>query len=367
MKRGLFVCYDPHALMQFLQFYCMNDFPAEWDVLCLPVEDGQEYMHSFCEKAEIFKNIFIGNVEYKNLSFFKKLGLFLYMFFFAIIGLRKRCCKNIMDKYVKNINQYDILCSNTDTGFISGILASFGKEKDVIYFEDGQLDYFVYRLRWKSVFYSLFSKMNIQCVIMARLGYFAKGAIYFNQTRFCIKYATHINKLSYRNYKEIKEFKFSSLQIAKICSIYKKIYPELSTLDFCNGQVIFFTTSLNPCNNRVKQNNEKIVKYLNNTSKILYIKKHPRDKSEYNFSSNIEVMEIPNAIPAEILFPFLNNNLCYFMDASSILISIKKYVSKIYIFHIKELEKIEGYCRSYELKKNILEEFVKDKYEIIEL
>ena len=38
-RRGLVIIYDPHALMQFLQFYCMKDHSEiEWDVLCLPKE-----------------------------------------------------------------------------------------------------------------------------------------------------------------------------------------------------------------------------------------------------------------------------------------------------------------------------------------
>ena len=56
-KKGLVIIYDPHALMQFLQFYCMNDHSEiEWDVLCLPKDDGDQEMHGFCEKTGSFKN-----------------------------------------------------------------------------------------------------------------------------------------------------------------------------------------------------------------------------------------------------------------------------------------------------------------------
>lgn len=368
MKRGLFVCYDPHALMQFLQFYCMGDFPAEWDVLCLPVENGEEYMHSYCEKAGLFKNIFVGNVEYMNLPFFKKLGLFLYMFFFAIIGLRKKCCAKILNEYVGDINQYEILCSNIDTGFISGMLASFGKEKDVVYFEDGALDYNVFRLKWKTAFYPVLSLMNIQCVIMARLGYFAKNAVFFNPTKFCIKYVTNKNELTYKNYKEIREFILSDLQISIFTSIQRQLFPELSNLDFSDGQPILFTTPFTDIDKDVEKFYDKIIYYMSNISNVIYIKKHPRDNTEYCFSDNIKVVEIPKSIPSEILYPLLNNNLCYFMNISSSIIGLKPFVSKIKVFYIKDMnDKFKNKYTSLNIVKNYLERFMKDKYEIIEL
>ena len=62
MKKGLVVIYDPHALMQFLQFYCMgNHSEIEWDVLCLPKDDGKQEMDVFCEKIEKLRCILYSN------------------------------------------------------------------------------------------------------------------------------------------------------------------------------------------------------------------------------------------------------------------------------------------------------------------
>ncbi len=101
MKRGLAIIYDPHALMQFIKFYCMHDYVAEWDALCLPKEDGKEEMHTYCERTGLFKTVYTGEVEYKSLSLFCKLNLFIRMMFYAVTGKKKRFCIKELVKYVK--------------------------------------------------------------------------------------------------------------------------------------------------------------------------------------------------------------------------------------------------------------------------
>lgn len=369
MKKGLFVCYDPHALMQFLQFYCMNDFPAEWDVLCLPVENGEEYMHSYCEKTGLFKNIFVGNVEYIKLPVIKKLGLFFYMFFFAIIGLRKKCCKNILNKYVSDIDQYEILCSNIDTGFISGMLATFGKEKDVIYFEDGVGDYTIKRFRWKNAVFPFFSFVNFQCVLMARLGYFAKGSVYFSPTKNCYKYVTNKGALEYRNFMQINEFLLDEKSLQVYQSFLKKIYPELNNIIIPKDSIIFFTTPLFDFLDDYKKYSTKLINIISENFKTVFIKKHPRDTIDYNFPADVDVNYLNSHIPAEVFFPFMKDTVCCFDEISSVIIGIKAFTLKVIIYNFNDFNLLtlkSKYCTLLE-KKEYLEKFVKDKYEIIDI
>ena len=75
MKKGLVVIYDPHALYQFIQFYCMGTCEAEWDALCLPKENGKEEMHEYCEKSGLFSKVYVGNTEYITMSMAKKIRM----------------------------------------------------------------------------------------------------------------------------------------------------------------------------------------------------------------------------------------------------------------------------------------------------
>ena len=367
MKKGLFVCYDPHALMQFLQFYCMNDFPAEWDVLCLPVENGEEYMHSYCGKTGIFKNVFTGEIEYIKLHFFRKIGLFLYMFFFAIIGLRKKCCKNILNKYVKDIDQYDIFCSNIDTGFISGMLASFAKEKEVIYFEDGAGDYTIKRSKWRNSVFPVLSFTNFQCVILAWLGYCAKGYVYFDLTKYCYKYVTNSAVLEYTNYKHIKEFELSGKALELYQAFLKRIYPDLEGLIISKKSIIFFTDPLSDFLDDYEEYSKKITDSIGKSFKSVYIKRHPRDTSKYLFSKDVEVRELNSHIPSEVFFPFMKDVVCCFDEISSIIIGLKPIVSKIVVYHIADFDNmgLKNKYRTISEKKEYLDKFIRNKYEII--
>lgn len=369
MKRGLFVCYDPHALMQFLQFYCMNDFPAEWDVLCLPVENGEEYMHTYCEKTGMFRNIFVGNVEYIKLPAVKKFCLFLSMFFSAILGMRKKYCTKILNEYVRDINDYDILCANIDTGFISGMLASFAKEKDVIYFEDGAADYMIKRSKWKNSGFPLFSFTNLQCVLMAWLGYFAKGHVYFKPTKYCYKYVTNKDALEYRNFKEVREFLLDNKSLRTYQNFIKILYPELDNFIIPKDSVIFFTDPLSDLLDDYEKYVNKLIDAISERFKTVVIKKHPRDTTDYQFPPDVEVTILNGQIPGEVFFPFMKDNVCCFNEVSSVIIGLKPFVSKIIIYHIKDFDtiKLKQHTSTKVEKKEYLEKFVTNKYEIFDI
>ena len=168
-QRGLVVIYDPHALMQFLQFYCMDDHKEiEWDVLCLPKEDGKQEMDGYCEKTGIFKRIFTSDVEFQRLSIVNKLKLFIPMLFYALFGKQKSIIRKIYNTMVDDVDAYDYYAANTESGFMTGMLASFAPEKTTVYFEDGAADYMIDRKKNQSIF-KKGSFLDFQCILYHKL------------------------------------------------------------------------------------------------------------------------------------------------------------------------------------------------------
>lgn len=327
MKKGLVVIYDPHALMQFLQFYCMEELDVEWDVLCLPKEDGEEEMHKYCELSGVFNKVFRGNIEYKSIKVTEKCTLFFKMLVYFVFGKRKLFCQKEINKYVDDIMQYDVLVGNTESGLITGMLASFAKEKRVIYFEDGIADYWSRRKKWKTTF-KWNTLHNLEGVIMARMGYCCKGYCYFEPTKYCEKYVSNKELLSYTNYKSIHELVLDSLGKKKFMQIAERTWPELETLNVKKNSAILFTDPLYEyfCYEsdilRFAQNCFiKIAEEHNN----IYIKKHPRDNFDYATKLGYSITEIDQDIPAELLLPYFSNGECYFFAFSSTIMGMKTY------------------------------------------
>ncbi len=371
-QRGLVIIYDPHALMQFLQFYCMGDYDADWDALCLPKENGKEEMHSYCEWAGVFKNLYRGQVEYLNLSIISKLKLFIPMLWYGITGRRKKYCIRILNQYVEDINDYGIFAANTENGFISGMLASLSKEKTVIYFEDGIGDYMLYRKRWSS-YYPPGSFENLQSVLMARLGYFGKGYTYLKPTKETIKYCSVKSELLCKNYKEIREFSMDSATVNKFKELLGRVYPELKTLHINEKTAIVFTD--------LEENDyqfewgayvDKFVKTICQKHNHILLKCHPRENPEkYSFPANIDVEVLSKDIPAELILPYLSKNDCYFMMPNSIMLSMQSQDLKIHILQSEEMH--EQIKRTFQLfsepgsEEAFCERFVKGHYDIVSL
>lgn len=369
--RGLVVIYDPHALMQFLQFYCMGDYEAEWDALCLPKEDGKEEMYSYCKQTGIFKKIYRGESEYKNLSNAQKLKFFIPMVLFCIMGQRKKYCKKTLNQYVENINRYEILVANTELGFISGMLASLGKEKTVVYFEDGAGDYLFYRKRWKSI-YPLWSFDNFQSVLMARLGYFGKAYTYLKPTKDTIKYCSVKEEVLYRNYKEIRQFAVDEIMQKRFVELLDRTYPQLANLKIDEEAAIAFTDPVEFDCEDWKGYVDKFIKEICKRHTKVFLKCHPRENvDKYSFPENVKVELIPQDIPAEVILPYLNKNDCYFMFPNSILINIGLYDVKINIFYseyiYEQLKKKNLYLEDIESIKAFCGRFIKNQYTVMSI
>lgn len=372
MKKGLVVIYDPHALMQFLQFYCMgNHSEIEWDVLCLPKDDGKQEMDVFCEKSGVFQKIYANDTEFKSLPVLKKLALFIPMTLYALIGKRKRMCIKIFNSMVDDIEAYDYYAANTESGFMAGLLASFAKEKTTVYFEDGSADYMIVRKKNQS-YYRTGSFVNFQCVFMSKLGYFGKGYTYFEPTKNCYKYASNPDELAYKNYKKIFRFDLNADEDRRYRMILSRIYPELRQVERLNPDcAIVFTMPLTNKNIYKDKYIQKYEDYINTHATEIYLKKHPRDSQEYTFSDNVQFHEIPQDIPAEVLFPYFNGKKCYMMEPDSLLINMSVFDLKINILYYDDYSKEERILfnnwKSRESFVSYCKRFIADKYRIIDL
>ena len=371
-KKGLVIIYDPHALMQFLQFYCMdNHSDIVWDVLCLPKDDGKQEMDGFCEKSGVFNKIYKSDVEFKSLSTVSKLKLFIPMLVYGLFGQQKKMCVKIFNSMVDNIEAYDYYAANTESGFMAGLMASFAPEKTTVYFEDGSADYMITRKKNQST-YKKGSFMNFQCILMAKLGYFGKGYTYFEKTKNCYKYASVPEELSYKNYKKIFRFALSPEQNSKYQSILQMIYPELKSYENISTDCsIAFTIPVDSANVFKEKYIQKYEEYISTNAKEIFLKKHPRDNSNYTFSDSLICHEIPQDIPAELLFSYFQGRQCFMMEPDSLLLNMSPFNIFITVLHYKEYEEEQSRLYDFSFSREASEEYCKrfagKRYKIVQI
>jgi len=332
MKRGLVVIYDPHALVQFLQLYCMQDYEAEWDALCLPKENGKEEMSLYCKRTNIFSNIYKDDIEYIKLPLVNKVMLFLDMFFHALIGKKRRFFEKHMNNYVPDVKKYDIFVGNTESGFITGMLALMAPEKEVVYFEDGTADYWIYRKKWKSILKNPFD--NLQAVIMARLGYFGKGYTWLESTKNTVKYCSNKGELFYKNFREIREFDLSYEENREYRKLIKEVYPELEEIPIDQESVIVFTIPNDFNYDEWDEYVRIFIDHICRNAKKLILKCHPRDDyNAYQFPDSVNVYVVPRDIPGELLLDLSDSNDCYLMSADSMVLSMGARHNSVHILY----------------------------------
>lgn len=368
MSRGLAVIYDSHALMQFLMVYCKGDFDTKWDVLCLPKEDGKEEMSQYCEKLGIFDNIFIGKTEYKSISTASKLELFMSMFFAAVVGKQKKICIKTLNSYVGDCSVYDYFITNSENGFVSGMLALLGKEKTVIYMEDGIGDYTIPRKKWKS-WYNFTNVMNFQCIIMARMGYFGKGFTYLKTTKDAIRYASVPEELMEKHFKEIRSLQLSSEEVKRLNSLVSIIFPQINSIEINADTAVVFTDLSEGDNYADESYIHGFIAALESMHKDILVKCHPRELTEkYVFSPDVNARFVDRNIPAELLLPRLTTQKCYFMLPNSIIVNMKPYNLKAIILCTEktfEMAKGHDYGTSEDKIEAFCRRFLDDNFEIV--
>lgn len=367
-KKGLVIIYDPHALLMFLRFYCATGYSVMWDVLCLPMEGRKDTIEKECEDSNIFEHLYVGKSDYFSIKLTTKMKLFLSMFFCAVIGGKKLFAKRFFGDYGINIERYDYLVANTENGLASGMISLWGKKKKVIYFEDGLGDYIRKRYRFKSGF-KWNSFENIQCVALSLMGYCGKGFTYLRSTKYCVKYATNMDELQNDNYKNIYNLRLSQQQLDKYTYYLKKIYPQLSIVVPNDGEKnLVFTEPYGDTDGYLEYIKD-FIDIISQDNKKIYLKRHPRDNNEYVFPKGMEVVEIPQNIPAEVILPFFKGGLAYFMISNSIFLELPQYEIDVRVLYSDSLHtKLKEVYPRHVGKDEMIwscETFVPDRYEIV--
>ena len=214
--------------------------------------------------------------------------------------------------------------------------------------------------------------MNFQCVLMAKLGYFGKGYTYFVPTKNCIKFASIPEELAYKNYKEIKRFDLTEDENDLYKSILKLVYPELNDYENMSKDCKFaFTVPMFPDNRYGDDVKRKYAEYISGHASEIYLKKHPRDKEIYDFSPDVQVHEVPQDIPAEVIFPYFRDCECYMMEPDSLLINMGQFNIFANVLCFKDYVNEELVLRDSWLKieqyELMCERFVKGNYNVVYL
>lgn len=335
-KKGLAIIYDPHNLYQFIWYYCSKDcnINKKWDALCLPNGYKGEYMHEYCGRAKIFSTIFQNKTEYLNFSIIKKMTMFFMMFLYFIIGKRKIYCKKLLNKFV-NIDDYNEIVIIASVGIVSGACCSLGDEKKVIILEDSLNDYSDRRkfIEWKKInsFYCW------QGLILAYMGYCSPGWYYLKTEQFCIKYCHQPALMKFHGYKELRQlFQDSKTNWNNFRLLLKRIYPEIEQIEFEKTDAIVFTRPLSDFVVQPEPYKKKIEEFISSNYKTVLLKKHPRESEEYSLIKTKTVI-IDNAIPAEVILPYLSKQDIVMITPSGILISLPVYGLKCKIVDLEGL------------------------------
>ena len=322
-KKGLAVIYDPHNLYQFVWYYCNKGKEKEWDALCLPNGYKGEYMHTYCEAAGIFQNIYRDDVDFLVLPLRKKMQIFLKMFIYFVAGRRISYCRKFINQYVRE-KDYDEIVVLCDYGVVSGACCALGKEKEVVILEDGIGDYgerprFIPLSKIWSFFYW-------QGFFLAAMGYCGKGLFRTNTSRYCIKYSSHPDQMIYKKFKEIRLlYDDKGTDEALFNRIVERIYPSLRNYDFQNAEVVIMTRPLEDYVANVDRYKQRFEAYVHKNYNDVLLKKHPREEGQYNFGTNVRTVEIDNSIPAEAIFPYVKGKDFLIIEVSSVILYANTY------------------------------------------
>lgn len=370
-KKGLAIIYDPHNLYQFIWYYCNQGKIKSWDALCLPNGGNGEYMHTFCEKSDIFENIYCSNDDFSSMVIKDKIKIFLSMIRNFAIGKKKYYCKKMLSEYV-NLKVYDEITVIADVGMLSGACVALGQEKKVVIFEDGIND-FGNRPRMIPK-RKIFSTYSWQGFLLSKMGYCSPGWFYFSADKFCIKYSSHPEKMKYRGYKEIRQlYEKKGTDEELFHNILSRVYPMLKSYNFREAEAILVTRPLDDYVSDIGVYQKRLESYISKNYKSIILKKHPRENTNYNFEENVCVQEIDKSIPVEALLPYFKGKEIIMVTTSAVMLYLKAYDLKCKLINFEGLYE-ESIRTNSPFKplvenemKNFADEFAYDSYKIIKL
>ena len=340
-NKALAILYSPKSLIDFTWYYYAHGKAYDWDVLIIAC-DHELKIKEQCEKSGMFKNIFCDNVNYDKISRLHQAFIFIEMVFFWIFWKKKTYVKRFFAKKNINLSYNKHLIASNFCSLDSGLLQCFADSIPTVILEDGMSDY-VYRTRkfdrtiplnLDSFIAYIMCKMNYASLNQNGCArYITKNSI------FCDKYSVHPEKMKYKGYRTINKLGeeiYDRNDYENYLQTLRKMY-DVQSLNIC-GDVVLFTAPL-----KYDDISQEIIAYntvnyivKEYSPKRVFIKKHPRDHSNYKFPETVEVEEIPANIPAELIIDLLDVKKSIFMYTTTVLLSIKSYNNAV-LFVYKSL------------------------------
>ena len=352
MKKGLAVFYDPHNVYQFLWYYCTYGKDVEWNALCLPNSYKGEYLSPVCRNLGLFKNIYTDANPFDALPVVKKLSLFVKMFVYALFLQQKRFAKKIISSYIGKVD-FDTAVVLTDVGFVSGMFCLFGKEKEIVILEDGVGDYL--ERKYSNIFSHAHNFFDVQGFVLSVLGYSNVGHYFpLKTTKYCIKFCSHPDKMLYKKYKCMERlFDMTYTDSLEFQRLLEIVYPNINKYFQEKVEVILFSTPLSDYVSDVSPFIVGIEDFVKKNFSSIILKRHPRDKSVYNFGDSVKVKEIDQKIPAEVLLPFIKQTKIFFFANSSINLYMASFDYRPSFFYF------DGLLEKNKSERNILSQYMK--------
>lgn len=352
-KKALAVLWSPKSLLDFLWYYeAYGKTQYEYDVLVLTAgadENGKwkTRIYDYAVNAKIFNNISVYKESYVDQSLIKKLKVVTKMVWYAIRGKQKEYCVTELMPWIDYRKYSQIVTVFLPTIF-SGELVALSETLEVVLLEDGVKDYVKHR-KWPTI--KSVKEMGLQTemagLFLSKMGYADPTTSYdFKPTRNCIKFSSEPKKLSYTKYKSIH--KLNDMSVVNEQN-YKKLVAKTFKLDvkLSSADVILFTAPLYNFSEKLeKKLVTETVKFIEQSynPKRIILKKHPRDRCNYNFGSGIEVFEINPDIPAELITDLVNVDMSIFMNLTALLMSYRSY-EKCTVIKYNELMRTSDYYR----------------------
>ncbi len=322
-EKGLLVIYSPQHLIQFIWYYCTCGQNKKWDALCLPNGFSAQNIKQYCENTGIFETVFFDKTYYLQASLKQRAATFAKMLGASCTGRKVQYIKKFLRGYI-NPDDYDEINVLSDFGIISGAFTALSDTKRVVVMEDGMADY--NERTFRNIYRRPINPINAEGFLLAALGYANVAYFYpMKASKNCIKYASRPERMQYRDYREIRTlYDFGKTDMPLYHRILANTYADIADESlFQKADCIVFTTPFEDYTEHPEPYVEQIQNHIATNCRSILLKKHPRDKTAYCFEG-CDCYEIPQTVPSEALFSYLQGKQLFFADTSSILLNIEK-------------------------------------------
>lgn len=334
-RKALAVVAGPYRFYQVLWLY--TQFPElEWSILFLPYGKEnkiREDLHQKAKELSIFAKVFDSDIIGQNSGIGKQIVMFLKMLGYFIVGKRKHLMKKIICSQTQG-QAFDVYFVGCEYSIIEGAIIGLADEKEIYIFEEGLSDY-VPRKKYPGL-----DVREIIGFIMSKMGYFSPYQTFeLKKVSSCIKYASIPKSLQHRRYKEIRKLFENTDNVFN--EMVKKIYNV--DVNLLSGyDAILFTAVFEECNE------DGNVHYINAIrewigehyrGKKILIKKHPRDKMQYNWKEIKCQIWKDNSTPAEVLMGMATVQDILMIEVSTTIVSVLGRKNRVTIFTRKSTDK----------------------------